>query len=70
LANLGDRARRGLDMVGPHRLDRVDDREIGAERIERGQDVAQVGLGGKLDGGVGKPQPLRPHPHLRCRLLA
>ena len=50
-ADLGDRARRALDVVDPHGLDRVDDGELRRLGLERGQDVAQVGFGGELARG-------------------
>ena len=58
-ADLGDGAGRAVDVVGPHRLDRVDDGERRALGLERGQDVAQVGLGGEPEGRVGQAEALR-----------
>ncbi len=69
-ADLADRPGRAFDVVGPHGLDRIDDREVGFLGFQRGQDVAQVGLGRQFHRGVGQPQPLRAHPHLRAGLLA
>ena len=44
-AHLADRAGRGLERVGPQRLDGIDDDEIGALALgQRGQDVGDVGL--------------------------
>ena len=40
-ADLRDGTGRGLDLVGPERLDRIDDGDIRALGVERGQDVAQ-----------------------------
>jgi hypothetical protein len=70
-AHLRHRAGRGLDRVGPHGLDGVDDDE--AWRFALGQrrhDILDRGLGRQLDLGAGKPEPLGAQPHLRHRLLA
>jgi hypothetical protein len=40
----------------PHGLDRIDDRKGGAFGVQRGQDVAQVGFGAKLDGASVRPR--------------
>ena len=69
-ADLRDRARRALHRVEPHGLDRVDHGDPGALALQRGQDVAQVGLGGEPDGRVAQAQALRAHPDLRRGLLA
>ena len=45
-------------------------RELRPLLIERGQDIAQVGLGAEPHLGLGQPQPLRPHPHLCAGLFA
>ena len=55
-ADLGDRAGGAVDVVGPHGLDRVDDGERRALGLEGGEDVAEVGLGGELQGGVGEAE--------------
>ena len=46
-AHLRDRARRAVDVVDPHRLDRVDHHQRRPLGLQRGQDVAQAGLGGQ-----------------------
>ena len=65
---------RAVDVVGPQRLDRVDDGERRALGLERGQDVAEVGLGRELQrrvaeaeaGGAQADLRGRP-PRPRCR---
>ena len=42
----------------------------GRSSFQRGQDVAQVGLGGQFHRRVGQAKPLRAHPHLGAGLLA
>ena len=69
-ADLGDRAGGAVDVVGPHGLDRVDDRERRALGLERGQDVAQVGLGGEPQRRVGEAEAAGAHADLRGGLLA
>jgi hypothetical protein len=54
-ADLTDRAGRGLDRVGPQRLDRIDDGQIGAFGIQRGQDVAQRGFGAQPHRRIARP---------------
>ena len=70
-AHLRHRAGRGLDRVGPHGLDRVDDDE--ARRLafrQRGDDVLDRGLGGEFDRRIAQAQPLGAQPHLADRLFA
>jgi hypothetical protein len=69
-ADLGDRAGGAVDMVGPHGLDRVDDRQRRALGLERGEDVAQAGLGGEAQRRVGEAEALGAHPDLGGGLLA
>ena len=69
-ADLGDRARGAVDVVGPHGLDRVDDGEAGTLGVEGGQDVAEVGLGGEAQGGVGEPEASGAQADLGGGLLA
>ena len=69
-ADLGDRARRAVDVVGPHGLDRVDDGERRALGLERGQDVAEVGLGGEPERRVGEAEARGAQADLGGGLLA
>ncbi len=66
--HLRHRPRRAVHGIQPHRLDRIDDRQSGTLGIQRGQDVAQSGLGPQPHRRIRQPQPQRPHPHL-CRGL-
>ena len=43
-AHLGDRAGRGLQRVGPQRLDRVDDRDARLRRLESREDALELRL--------------------------
>jgi hypothetical protein len=69
-ANLGDRAGAGLVGVAPHRLDRVDDHEIEVVALQPIQDVAQRGLGGQADIGVGQAHAIGAAPDLLDGLFA
>ena len=70
-AHLGHRAGRGIDHVGPHGLDRIDDDEARRRAFgQRGDDVLDRGLGRELDLGVAEAEPFGAQPHLRHRLLA
>ena len=69
-ADLTDRTRRAVDIVGPHGLDRIDDRQLRSFGLERGQNVSQVGFRGELDRRIRQSQPLRAHPYLRRSFLA
>ena len=60
-AYLADRAGGAVERVEIHRLDRIDDDEIGRfGRIERIGDVANAARGGETDRVVGDPEPLGP----------
>ena len=54
-ADLTDGPRCGLDRVGPQGLDRIDDRQIGFFGIQRGQNIAQRGLGPQPHRRLGQP---------------
>ena len=70
-AHLGDGAGRGIDAVGPQRLDRIDDDEVGRRALlQRRQDDLDIGLAGELHIGVAEAEPLRAQPDLRHRLFA
>ena len=60
-----------FDRVGPHGLDRVDNRQPRRFAVpERRDDVLDAGLGRELDRRVGQAQPICPQTHLRDRLFA
>ncbi len=61
---------RAVDVVGPEGLDRVEDGERRALGLERGQDVAEVGLGGELQRGLCQPEAAGAHADLGGGLLA
>ena len=70
-AHLADRARRALDQVAVHRLDRIDHQHHRRfHAAQRGQDVAHRCCRGEIDRRVGQPQAQRAQPHLIGRLLA
>ena len=57
--------------VGPQRLDRIEDDEVGPLAVgERREDVLDIGFGRELDRRVGRAEPLRAQPDLGDRLLA
>ena len=68
--DLRDRSRRGFHRIQPHGLNAVDHRQTGPFRIQRRQNVAQIGLGPQAHCRPRQTQPLRAHLHLRDRLLA
>ena len=69
-ADLGDGAGRAVDVVGPEGLDRVEDGEGRALGLERGQDVAEVGLGGEPERRVGEAEAAGAQADLGGGLLA
>ena len=69
-ADLRHRTGGGFDVVGPHRLDGIDDRQIGFFRLQRGQNIAQVGFGCQFYRAFGQPQPGGAHLHLCGGFLA
>ena len=69
-AHLRHRSRRAFHIVGPHRLNRIDHRQLRLLCLQRGQDVAQIGGCGHLHRRIPQSQTLRPHPHLRGCFLA
>ena len=74
-AHLAHRARRAVDRVEPHGLDRIDHRHLGRVGPLQGRhDVAHRGRGGELHRRVAQAQPLgragapgRAPPRRRCR---
>ena len=70
-ADLADRARRAVDEVAVHGLDRIDHHQRGrlAGR-EGGEDVAHAGCGGELDRRSPEPEPKRAQTHLVGGFLA
>ena len=57
-ANLAHCAGRGLDQLGPQRLDRVDDHEIGhGSLLGSSEDALDTGLGDEAKRHLGKPEP-------------
>ncbi len=70
-ADLSDGTGSGLDQIGPHCLNGIDDDETRDHPFsERRHDVLDRGLGRQLDLGAGKAEPLGTQPHLRHRLFA
>ena len=69
-ANLADCAGGALDHVAVHRLDRIDDEEIGRVVAQGGEDVAYAGGGGELDRRLAQPEAQRAQPDLVGRFLA
>ncbi len=56
-AHLGHRARRTVDGIEPHRLDRIDDHQRGVPGpLQAGGDVADIDRGSQFDRGVGNTQ--------------
>ena len=64
-AHLRDGTGGAFNVICPHLLDRIDDRQQRAFLVQRGQDIAQIGFGGQLHRGVRQAKPLRAHAHLR-----
>ena len=69
-AHLRDGAGRAFDIVGPHCLDRIDNGQLRALRLQCGQDVAQVRFCRQLHWRIRKTQALGAHPHLGAGLFA
>ena len=70
-ADLGDGARRALDGVQPHRLDRVDHHQCRVGRaFQGGGDIAQVDRGGEFQRRVGDRQAAGAQADLVHRFLA
>ena len=60
-AHLADGAGSGLQRVGPQRLNRIDDDQVGSLAFrQRCENVRQIGLRGETDGRAGQAQPLGP----------
>jgi hypothetical protein len=58
-AHLGDRARRGIGRIRPQRLDRIEDDEVGPLAVgDGGENVLDIGLGGKFHGRGGRADAL------------
>ena len=68
--HLRHRAGRGLETVGPERLDRIDDDEAGIRFLQRRQDAPQVRLRRELHRRAGDLEALRPLLDLRGGFLA
>ena len=68
--NLADRTGRGLETVGPHGLDGIDDHEIRLGRFQRREDLAEICFGCEIDRAFGDLQPLGALLDLGGRLLA
>ena len=69
LAHLRDGARRGSELRGVERLDRVDDAHVGPRRLERRADRRELRLGEDLDR-LRAAESRRAEADLRRRLLA
>ena len=70
-AHLADRSGGAVQRVEKHRLDRIDDDEVGRVcHVERGDDVAHAAGGGETDRAACDPEPLGAQPDLVDRLLA
>ena len=68
--NLGDAARRRLDLRVLHRLDAVNDDKQGPLGLDRRRDQRHIRLIVQQQIAAGDAQPLRPQLDLRRRLLA
>ena len=69
LADLGDVAGGPLHLGAGDRLHRVDDDEVGCDRLDLAEDRGEVGLGGEEEGRGHGLDPLGAQPHLGGRLL-
>jgi hypothetical protein len=65
-AHLRHRAGGGGELVGVHRLDRVDHRDGRARGVERGNDLLELDLGQHLHLRMVQPEPLGAQRHLRA----
>ena len=70
LADLADVAGRPLDLGAGDGLHRVDDDEVGLDRLDLAQHRGEIGLGGEEQRGGHRLDALGPHPDLGGRLLA
>ncbi len=62
---LADGARRAVERVEIHGLDRIDDRQVGRPAVvERADDVAHAAGRGQPYRPLGDAEPLSPQPHL------
>ena len=72
-ADLGHGAGRRFQAVHEHRLDRINDHQIGSAGpsgiAQRCRDIAHRGGGGQADVGVGEVEPVGAQPQLVDRLL-
>ena len=68
-ADLRHRAGRRADVGVVHRLDRVDDHEVGSDVVQRRDDRRQRALGHEPDAVDHRVEPFGPEPHLAGRLL-
>ncbi len=69
-ADLRDTSGGTVDVCARDGLDGVDDQQIGPTASMWPSDSRQVDLGGEVESVFECAGALRPHPHLRCRLLA
>ena len=70
-ANLGDGARRRIGRVGPQRLDRIENDQVGPPAVgNRRQYVLDIGFRRQFNRRTGDAEPLRAKPDLRYRLFA
>ena len=67
---LANRAGGRFDVIGPHRLNGIDDDQIGLFSIQGGQNIAQIGLSGEDHRAFAKTKALGAHAHLRRGFLA
>ena len=70
LADLADVARRPVDLGAGDGLHRVDDQQVGLDRVDVAEDRGQVGLGGQEQVVAQCADAVGPQPHLGGGLLA
>ena len=68
--DLADRTRRAVNGVQPHGLNRINDCQIWRFLLQRRHDVAKVGFGCQLDGGIAQAETPGAHSDLRGSFLA
>ena len=69
-AHLRYAARGGFNVVGPHGLNGIDDRQLRFFGFQCGQNIAQVGFGGQLHRRIAQAQTVGPHAHLCAGFFA
>ena len=69
-ADLGDAAGDAVDLGAGDRLHRVDDQQVGLDRLDVAEHGGQVDLGGEVEAVLERAGALGAQPHLRRGLLA